>query len=137
MTNLQHTSTSTKAQRQRWANQSKIVFAAFFEKPKTMYMVERDTQIMRPSICRFVAVWKKKDSIRVVHTAKDPYTQCSAQFLSTNPIHWPKEGSQNSAEAYLDVPTYEHDENICQNSAESSNREPVKIDRHGQTLMFQ
>lgn len=79
----------TKVQRDRWKNQEKIVFAAFFQEPKTMYMVEKQTGIMRPSICRFVATWKRKDSIRIVRTAKDPYTKCKAQFLTTNPAHFP------------------------------------------------
>jgi hypothetical protein len=55
-----------------------------------MYMAEKETGIMRPSICRFVATWKKKDAIRIVRTDRDPYTKCMAQFLSTNAAHWPK-----------------------------------------------
>lgn len=79
----------TKDQRSRWKNQEKIVFAAFFQEPKTMFMVEKQTGIMRPNICRFVATWKRKDIIRVVRTGKDPLTKCNAQFLTTNPAHFP------------------------------------------------
>lgn len=89
MTNLNDNSTASKAQLQRWANQEKKVFAAFFQEPRTMYQAEKMTGVMRPNICRFVAVWKKKDSIRVVKTDRDPYTRCTAQFLSTNPVLWP------------------------------------------------
>lgn len=96
----------TTAQKQQWANQAKIVFTSFFQSPKTMYMVEKETGIMRPSICRFVAEWRKKDSIRIVKTDKDPYTKCQAQFLTTNPMHWPK-------------------------------ADTVKVNKFGQTLMFQ
>lgn len=90
MTKVNDNNDPTKAQLKRWLNQSKIVFASFFESPKTMFMVERETKIMRPSICRFVSEWRKKDSIRVVKTDLDPYTKCKAGFLSTNPIFWPK-----------------------------------------------
>lgn len=90
--NLRNNTTDepTKEQISRWQNQEKIVFAAFFQEPATMYMIEKETGIMRPSICRFVATWKKKDSIRVVRIGKDPFTRCTAQFLSTNPKFWPR-----------------------------------------------
>lgn len=96
----------TPQQLSRWKNQEKKVFACFFQEPRTMYQVEKLTEVMRPNICRFVAVWKKRDAIRVVRSGKDPYTRCTAQFLSTNPELWPKP-------------------------------EPVKVDRYGQTIMFQ
>jgi hypothetical protein len=107
MANLNDNNEPTKVQLQRWENQAKIVFASFYERPKTMYQVEKETEIMRPSICRFVAEWKRKDSIRIVRKGLDPFTRCTAQFLSTNPMHWPQQPEQ------------------------------VKTDRFGQALLFQ
>ena len=89
MTNVITKEQPTKAQLSRWRNQEKIVFAAFFNEPSTMFMVEKKTGIMRPNICRFVATWKKKNCIHIVRTAKDPHTKCNAQFLSTNPAYAP------------------------------------------------
>lgn len=90
MANLQHTEEPTKAQRERWDNQQKIVFAAFFIEPATMFQIEKETSIMRPSICRFVSGWKKSGKIKVIKIDRDPFTKCKAQFLSTNEKFWPK-----------------------------------------------
>lgn len=90
MSNLQDNSQASKAQLQRWALQEKKVFSCFFQEPRTMYQVYKLTGIERANICRFVGVWKKSGSIKVVRTGKDPHTHCTAQFLTTNEMFWPK-----------------------------------------------
>jgi len=90
MRNLHNPEEPSKTQLQRWHNQTKIVFASFHEAPKTMHMVERSTGIMRSNICFYVRDWKKNDTIRLVKTDRDPFTNCLAGYYSTNPEHWPK-----------------------------------------------
>jgi hypothetical protein len=113
MTNLHDNNQPTKAQLASWALQEKKVFACFYQEPRTMYQVSKLTGVERANICRFVGAWKKAGSIKVIRTGKDPYTKMhGVQFLSTNEMLWPKERLQNSAEA-------------------------IKIDKYGQTIMFQ
>lgn len=76
---------------ERWQSQERIVFDAFHESPKTMFQVEVETTVMRPSICRFVGQWKKEGKIKIVRIDKDPLTNRLAQFLSTNSLFWPSE----------------------------------------------
>jgi hypothetical protein len=64
----------SKEQLSRWKNQTKIVFASFFQSPKTMHMVEIETKIMRSNIC-FMCVTGKK----VTQSAKSRQTAIQLQ----------------------------------------------------------
>jgi hypothetical protein len=107
MGNLGDNSTASKAQLARWALQEKKVFACFYQQERTMYEVSKLTGVDRANICRFVGAWKKTGSIKVVRTGQDPYTK----------MH----GVQFLSTNEMLWPT----------------RKTVKIDKHGQTLMFQ
>ena len=62
--------------------QSKKVFDAFLEKPKTMMMVSVETGIMRSNITLYVGKWKRQNLINIVKFDKCPITQKShVQFL--------------------------------------------------------
>ncbi len=63
--------------------QMKRVFKSFSEKPKTMLMVEVETGIMRPSICRYVGKWKRQNRIQIVEIGICPISKHGGvQFLS-------------------------------------------------------
>jgi hypothetical protein len=66
-----------KAQMQR-------VFAAFYKQPKTMLMVSIETGILRANICRYVAKWKKENSIRMIRKGICPISKHCAGFYTTN-----------------------------------------------------
>jgi hypothetical protein len=71
--------------------QMKRVFAAFYQQPKTMLMVEVETGIMRPNICRYVAKWKKQNCIKIVSLSICPISRrAGVQRLTTNPEVFPK-----------------------------------------------
>lgn len=66
--------------------QMKRVFEAFFNRPKTMLMVEVETGILRPNICRYVSKWKKASSIEIVSLGICPISKYGkVQHLTTNP----------------------------------------------------
>lgn len=67
------------------------MFHSFHERPKTMYQVEVETGIMRPSVCRFVARLKKEGKIKIIKIDVDDLTGCRAQYLSTNYRYWPQQ----------------------------------------------
>ena len=70
--------------------QMKRVFAAFYKQPKTMLMVEVETGIMRPNICRYVSKWKKHDRIKIVSLGTCPISKREGvQRLTTNPELFP------------------------------------------------
>jgi len=48
--------------------QMKTVFSAFYDQPKTMLMVSVETGILRANICRYVAKWRKTNTISKVKT---------------------------------------------------------------------
>jgi hypothetical protein len=75
----------------QFEGQMKIVFAAFFEQPKTMLMVEVETGIMRSNICRYVAKWKKRETISIVSFGICPISKHNGvQKLTTNAALFPK-----------------------------------------------
>lgn len=59
--------------------------AAFFKNPATMRMIEIQTGILRPSICRYVRTLRKSGSIEIVRIGYCPDTKHLAGFYSTNP----------------------------------------------------
>jgi len=70
--------------------QMQRVFAALYKQPKTMLMVEAETGIMRPNICRYVSKWKKRDCIKIVRLGICPISKSTGvQFLTTNPELFP------------------------------------------------
>lgn len=70
--------------------QMKRVFAAFHKQPKTMLMVEVETGIMRPNICRYVSKWKKQSRIKIVGLGICPISKNGGvQRLTTNPELFP------------------------------------------------
>jgi hypothetical protein len=74
----------------QFEGQMKRVFAAFYSQPKTMLMVERETGIMRPNICRYVSRWKKLGSIKIVSLCICPISKRGGvQRLTTNPELFP------------------------------------------------
>ena len=70
--------------------QMKIVFKAFYERPKTMLMVSNETGILRANICRYVAKWRKFNRIESVKTDYCKITKHLADYLTTNPDLFPK-----------------------------------------------
>jgi hypothetical protein len=71
--------------------QTQKTFEAFKEKPRTMLEVAKITGIMRASICRYVAAFRKHGKIVEVKTATCPVSKHSATFFSTDPAYFPKE----------------------------------------------
>jgi hypothetical protein len=70
--------------------QMKRVFAALYRQPKTMLMVSVETGILRANICRYVAKWRKQNSIKIVRKGICPISKSnSVQFLTTNPEFFP------------------------------------------------
>lgn len=71
-------------------SQMKRVFESFYSQPKTMLMVEEETGIRRPNVCRYVAKWKKSSSIEIVKFGICPISRHSrVQYLTTNPALFP------------------------------------------------
>lgn len=67
-------------------NEERKVFAAFYEHPKTMLMVAKETNIERGNICRYVGKWKKHNMIWINEYGTCPISEHnSVQFLTTNP----------------------------------------------------
>jgi hypothetical protein len=72
-------------------NQLKRTFYAFRKDPKTMKMVEVETGIDRPNICRYVAFLEKRKKITVVKKDTCKITSHTAKYFSTDPTYFPKE----------------------------------------------
>lgn len=69
--------------------QTQRVFKAFYKQPKTMLMVTVETGILRANICRYVAEWKKENSICVARKGICPISKHGAGFYTTNPEMFP------------------------------------------------
>jgi hypothetical protein len=65
------------------------VFAALEGQPKTMLMVSIETGILRANICRYVAIWKKQDRIRLAYKGFCLISKHRSGFLTTNPDLFP------------------------------------------------
>lgn len=68
--------------------QMKSVFKAFSSKPKTMLMVSVETGILRANICRYIAKWKKQNSIILFKKGICPISKHRAGFYTTNPNYF-------------------------------------------------
>ncbi|NCD68087.1 hypothetical protein [Mucilaginibacter agri] len=71
--------------RSKDSNELLRTFSAFFKEPSTMRMVEVQTGILRPNICRYVARLQKSGKIKLIKFGHCPYTKHIAGFYSTNP----------------------------------------------------
>ena len=69
--------------------QTKMVFTAFYGRPKTMLMVSIETGILRANICRYVARMQELDYIRLVQKGICPVTKYRAGYYTTNPDLFP------------------------------------------------
>jgi hypothetical protein len=69
--------------------QSKRVFVALYNQPKTMLMVSVETNILRANICRYIAEWRKRNCIKVVKTGICQISKHRAGFYTTNPELFP------------------------------------------------
>lgn len=68
------------------------IFQAIYNEPKTMRMIEQETGIRIPNICRRIADLKKNDSVKVARKGICPISHYSGvQFLTSNPAFFPKE----------------------------------------------
>lgn len=66
-------------------NQFQSTKEAFFQAPATMRMIEVQTGILRPNICRYVRTMSNSGIIQVVRIGLCPETRHRAGFYSTNP----------------------------------------------------
>jgi hypothetical protein len=71
-------------------DQLNIVFNAFFESPKTMKEVDKETGIMRESICRYIKTLRAKNRIALVGYRKCNVTNHDkVGTYTTNPDLFP------------------------------------------------
>ena len=71
------------------ANQKQMVYDSFFERPKTMFEVERDTHVVRPNVCRYVGMMREDGDIRIVRKGHCPVSGWIAGFYTTHPRFMP------------------------------------------------
>src|SRR5574344_398654 len=70
--------------------QTRRAYKAFYSKPKTMLMVSIETGILRANLCRYVAKWKKQNTIEIIGFGICPISKSTGvQFLTTNPDLFP------------------------------------------------
>jgi hypothetical protein len=80
-------SNNTQANRN---NQLNIVFNAFFESPKTMKEVDKETGVMRENICFYVRYFRKQKRIALVGYRKCKVTgHDKVGTYTTNPNLFP------------------------------------------------
>lgn len=71
-------------------DQLNVIFNAFFESPKTMKEVDKETGIMRESICRYIKTLRKKKKIALVGYRKCNVTgHGNVGIYTTNPDLFP------------------------------------------------
>ena len=71
-------------------NQEQAVFNSFFSSPKTMKEVDRDSGVMRESVCRFVGKFRERNQIWVLRERRCRVTGWNADELTTDPKLAPK-----------------------------------------------
>lgn len=64
--------------------QYQIVYRSFMERPKTMFQVEKETGVVRPNICRFVAMMEEDGVIQLLYKADCPISGYRAGFYTTD-----------------------------------------------------
>lgn len=75
--------------------QYKAVFAAFFQKPSTMKMVDVKTGVMRENICWYCRKFRKLGVIKPVKKGVCPVTKHKAIYWTTNPELFPNSTQLN------------------------------------------
>ena len=93
MKNHNHTANSCNKiplQDKSFEAQMKIVFRAFYDQPKTMLMVSKETGVLRANICRYVAKWRCHNTIEPAKKDYCKITKHLADYLTTNPELFPK-----------------------------------------------
>lgn len=65
-------------------SQFQIVYESLKEYPKTMFQVEKETGVVRPNICRFVAMMEDAGIIQLHHKADCPISGCRAGYYTTD-----------------------------------------------------
>lgn len=71
--------------------QLKVVFNSFFEFPKTMKEVDKETNVMRENICRYVSTLRNENRIALVGYRKCKVTGFNkVGIYTTNPDLFPK-----------------------------------------------
>lgn len=75
-------------QRNKFLNQKRRVFEAFFEKPKTMLEVEAETGIMRSNICYYVRDFLLEKRIKRLYTGFCSITRMPAGRYTTDKAKW-------------------------------------------------
>lgn len=71
-------------------SQADTIYHSFFEKPKTMKMVDVETGIDRANICREVSRLRDSGKIEVVKISLCKITRHRAGYLTTNPELFPR-----------------------------------------------
>lgn len=72
-----------KSKYKDFTGQRKRVYKSFSERPKTMLQVAQETNILRANLCRYIAKWKKQNSIELVKFGICPITKHRAGFYYT------------------------------------------------------
>jgi hypothetical protein len=77
-------------------NDLQKVFDSFFEYPKTMKEADKDTGVMRESVCRYCAVLRAQKRLFKLRERYCAITGAMAGEYTTNPALKPVESSQLS-----------------------------------------
>lgn len=88
---MRRNSTHSQEKLRNKGKQNKILLQAFFDYPKSMLHVEKETGISRSSITRYVSNWEKEGRIKAIYVGIcwiSKYT--NVKFYSTNPIYFDK-----------------------------------------------
>ena len=64
--------------------QIKRTLQAFSSEPKTMLQVSIETNILRANVCRYVAMFRKTDRIKLVNKGYCPISRHRAGFYTTS-----------------------------------------------------
>lgn len=91
MKSIQKTSSSqVQNEGREFQSQADTIYQSFFEKPKTMKMVDVETGIDRANICREVSKLRDLGKIEVVKTGLCKITKHRAGYFTTNPELFPR-----------------------------------------------
>jgi len=76
--------TGNKSKDKHFQAQMERVFLALYKQPKTMLMVSIETNILRANICRYVAKFRKQNSIRMLQKNACSISKHRAGYYTTN-----------------------------------------------------
>jgi hypothetical protein len=66
-------------------NQFQAVYKAFYNRPSTMKMVDKETGVMRENVCRYCGMLRKSGRLYQVKKGICPETKHRAIYWTTNP----------------------------------------------------